>query len=70
MSEQKKQKAKIIDRRGHPLPEGHPFKGGAVFFTGNMSEAQKQRLRERFGSGRHSSEADGHKEKDDREDSR
>lgn len=40
MSEQKKQKAKIIDRRGHPLPEGHPFKGSQVFF-GNPFRIQK-----------------------------
>jgi len=32
MSEQKKRKGKIIDRRGHPLPEGHPFKGAQVYF--------------------------------------
>jgi len=65
MSEQKKPKGKIIDRHGHPLPEGHPFKGGAVFFTGNMSVAQKQRLRERFGSGRHRSDAERDTEKND-----
>lgn len=52
-------------RREGPLPDGHPFKGGAVFFTGNMSEAQKQRLRERLGPGRHSSNAARETEKSD-----
>lgn len=45
-------------RRKGPLPDCHPFKGGAVFFPSNMSEAQKQRLREDFGSGRRRSDAD------------
>lgn len=36
----------VIDRRGKPLPGGHPFKGGAIIFTSGMPEAYLEMIRE------------------------